>query len=116
MNGVIPATTPSGSLVIVQSIPGATLDESPFKTFGKLIAYSITSTPLSILPLASAIVFPLSSKGENVIAEGKFSKLVLSEKQAKDWKLHLAAEKGIKLDTAKVVLNEADYYKKIKVK
>ena len=57
-----------------------------------------------------AIVFPLSSKGKNVIAEGQFSKLVLSEKQAKNWKIHLAAEKGIELDTAKVALDEADYY------
>jgi len=57
-----------------------------------------------------SIVFPLSSKGKNVIAEGKFSKLVLSEKQAKNWKVHLAAEKGIELDTANVILDENDYY------
>ena len=57
-----------------------------------------------------AIVFPLSSKGKNVIAEGQFSKLVLSEKQAKNWKIHLAAEKGIELDTAKIILDEDDYY------
>ena len=57
-----------------------------------------------------AIVFPLSSKGKNVIAEGQFSKLVLSEKKAKYWKVHLAAEKGIELDTAKIILDEDDYY------
>ena len=57
-----------------------------------------------------AIVFPLSSKGKNIIAEGQFSKLVLSEKKAKYWKVHLAAEKGIELDTAKVILVEDDYY------
>ena len=56
------------------------------------------------------IVFPLSSKGKNIIAEGEFSKLVLSEKQAKSWKAHLAAEKGIEIDTAQVVLEEDDYY------
>ena len=56
------------------------------------------------------IVFPLSSKGKNVIAEGQFSKLVLSEKQAKSWKAHLAAEKGIEIDTAQVVLEEDDYF------
>ena len=56
------------------------------------------------------IVFPLSSKGKNVVAEGQFSKLILSEKQARNWKVHLAAEKGIKLDTAKVILDEDDYY------
>ena len=57
-----------------------------------------------------AIVFPLSSKGKNIIAEGQFSKLVLSEKKAKNWKVHLAAEKGIELDTAKVILSDYDYY------
>ena len=57
-----------------------------------------------------AIVFPLSSKGKSVIAEGQFSKLVFSEKQARTWKVHLAAEKGIELDTAKVILGEDDYY------
>jgi len=57
-----------------------------------------------------AIVFPISSKGKNVIAEGQFSKLVLSEKQAIKWKVHLAAEKGIELDTAKVILDQDDYY------
>jgi len=57
-----------------------------------------------------AIVFPLSSKGKKIIAEGQFSKLVLSEKQAKNWKVHLAAEKGIDLDTAKIILDEDDYY------
>ena len=60
LKGVMPATTPSGSCVIVQLIPGPTSDDSPFNTFGKLVAYSITSTPRSILPLASAIVLPLS--------------------------------------------------------
>ena len=56
------------------------------------------------------IVFPLSSKGRNVTAEGQFSKLVLSEKQAKSWKAHLAAEKGMEIDTAKVVLKPDDYF------
>tara|TARA_Y100001970_G_scaffold281837_1_gene393432 strand:+ start:408 stop:905 length:498 start_codon:yes stop_codon:yes gene_type:complete len=57
-----------------------------------------------------AIVFPLSSEGKNVIAEGQFSKLVLSKSQAKNWKAHLAAEKGVALDTSKIILNENDYY------
>ena len=57
-----------------------------------------------------AIVFPLSSKGKSIIAEGQFSKLALSEKQAKNWKVHLAAEKGIELDTAIIILDENDYY------
>ena len=56
------------------------------------------------------IVFPLSSKGRKVVAEGQFSVLTLDEKQAKNWKKHLAAEKGIKIDTASIVLTDSDYF------
>ena len=56
------------------------------------------------------IVFPLSSKGRKVVAEGQFSVLTLNEKQAKNWKKHLAAEKGIKIDTASIVLTDSDFF------
>ena len=56
------------------------------------------------------IVFPLSSKGRMVVAEGQFSVLTLNKKQAKNWKKHLAAEKGIDIDTASIVLTGDDYF------
>jgi len=56
------------------------------------------------------IVFPLSSKGRKVVAEGQFSVLTLNKKQAKNWKRHLAAEKGIDIDTASIVLTDSDYF------
>ena len=56
------------------------------------------------------IVFPLSAKGRNITAKGIFTKLELSKKQAKNWKHHLALEKGINLDTSKIVLTSSDYY------
>ena len=56
------------------------------------------------------IVFPLSAKGKNIIAEGMFTKLELSEKQAKNWKHHLALEKGIELDTSSIILSASDFY------
>ena len=56
------------------------------------------------------IVFPLSSKGRKVVAEGQFSVLKLNEKQAKNWKKHLAAEKGIKINTASILLTDSDYF------
>jgi len=56
------------------------------------------------------IVFPLSSKGKNVIAEGIFTKIELSEKQAKNWKHHLALEQGIELDTSNIILSDNDFY------
>ena len=39
-----------------------------------------------------------------------FTKLELSKKQAKNWKYHLALEKGIELDTSKIVLTSSDFY------
>ena len=56
------------------------------------------------------IVFPLSSKGRKVVAEGQFSVLSLNTNQAKNWKKHLAAEKGIDIDTANIVLTDNDYF------
>ena len=56
------------------------------------------------------IVFPLSAKGRNITAKGVFTKLELSKKQAISWKHHLALEKGIDLDTSKIVLTSSDYY------
>ena len=56
------------------------------------------------------IVFPLSAKGRNIEAEGQFSILTLNKQQAKNWKKHLAAEKGIELDTSEIILSQDDYF------
>ena len=51
------------------------------------------------------IIFPLSALRNKIIAEGDFIKLELSEKQAKNWKHHLALEQGTELDTSDIVLS-----------
>ena len=56
------------------------------------------------------IVFPLSAKGRNIEAEGQFSILTLNKQQAKNWKKHLAAEKGIEIDTSEIILSQNDYF------
>ena len=56
------------------------------------------------------IVFPLSAKGRNIEAEGQFSILTLNKQQAKNWKKHLAAEKGIEIDTSEITLSQDDYF------
>ena len=56
------------------------------------------------------IVFPLSAKGRNIEAEGQFSILTLNKQQAKNWKKHLAAEKGIEIDTSEIILSQKDYF------
>ena len=71
--------------------------------------YNSTSS-IRIKVTDGEIVFPLSAKGKNIIAKGMFTKLELSEKQAKNWKHHLALEKGIELDTSKIVLSKSDFY------
>ena len=69
-----------------------------------------TGSSIRIKVTDGEIVFPLSAKGKNVIAEGILTKLEFNEKQAIDWKVHLAKEKGINLDPNNVVLSDEDYY------
>ena len=56
------------------------------------------------------IVFPLSAKERQVIVKGIFTKLQLSKKQAVNWKIHLAEEKGITLNPDSVILQPKDLY------
>ena len=56
------------------------------------------------------IVFPLSAKGRSIEAEGQFSILTLNKQQAKNWKKHLAVEKGIEIDTSEIILSQNDYF------
>ena len=56
------------------------------------------------------IVFPLSSKGKQADIQGVFTKLEFSENQARKWKMHLAEEKGIKLNLDEIVLNPSDLF------
>ena len=56
------------------------------------------------------IVFPLSARGRKIEAEGLFSILTLNKQQAKNWKKHLAAEKGIEIDTSEIILSQNDYF------
>ena len=58
--------------------------------------------------LVIPIVFPLSSVGNKVFVEGEFSKLIFSEDQAKQWKIHLAEEKGQILDPDSVIIKDSD--------
>ena len=44
------------------------------------------------------IVFPLSAKGKFVEVQGQFTKLNFTKEQAIMWKIHLAEEKGVKLN------------------
>ena len=56
------------------------------------------------------IVFPLSAKGKNIVAEGLFSILELNKEQALKWKKHLAEEKGQSLNSSEIILNPNDFF------
>ena len=56
------------------------------------------------------IVYPLSSKGHRADIQGVFTKLEFSEEQARRWKMHLAEEKGIKLNLEEIILNPSDLF------
>jgi len=44
------------------------------------------------------IEFPITAKGHNVVAEGVFTKVELTEDQAREYAIHLAEEQGRKFD------------------
>ena len=54
------------------------------------------------------IVFPITAKGKNVVAEGKFEKLSLTDEQALRFKKHEAEEKGEEFDEKNYKLTEKD--------
>jgi hypothetical protein len=55
-------------------------------------------------------VFPLSAVGAEMIVEGILRKRMFSQKQAMDWKVHLAQEKGEVLNLQSVRITPEDMY------
>ena len=54
------------------------------------------------------IGFPLSTKETSVTVEGELTKLVFNEDQARNWKVHLAQEKGLNIDPNKIAVSPPD--------
>lgn len=54
------------------------------------------------------IIFPQDSKEKKVIVNGVFTKIEFTEDQAIKWKMHLAEEKGLKLEESDVTLDSSD--------
>ena len=54
------------------------------------------------------IIFPQDSKEKKVIVNGIFSKIEFTQDQAINWKIHLAEEKGIKLNKSDISLEPSD--------
>ena len=103
-------SSPDEKLGMNLLVTGIITDVCPMRGCWLQIKDDNSNSTIRIKVTDGEIVFPLTAKGKNIIAEGKFVKLELSEKQAKNWKHHLALEKGIELDTSKVVLSSSDYF------
>ncbi len=67
-----------------------------------------TDSHIRIKVTDGQIVFPLSAKGKYVDVQGKFTKLNFTEEQAIKWKIHLAAEQGVKLNYEDVEITAED--------
>ena len=102
--------SPSDKLGKDVSINGQITDVCPMRGCWLQVKDINSNEEIRVKVTDGEIVFPLSAIGKNVIVEGEFSKLELSKSQAINWKIHLAEEKGIELDTSKIVLTENDYF------
>ena len=56
------------------------------------------------------IIFPLSAIGSQIIVEGILRKRLFSQDQARNWKVHLAQEKGDVLNPKNIKLEAKDMY------
>ena len=56
------------------------------------------------------IIFPLSAIGSQIIVEGILRKRLFSQDQARNWKVHLAQEKGEVLNPENIKLAAKDMY------
>ena len=56
------------------------------------------------------IIFPLSALGRIINVKGIFNKILFTEEQAINWKVHLAEEKGIPIKPEMVIINEEDLF------
>ena len=91
-------------------VSGSIIEVCPMRGCWVQIQDDTSQETIRVKVTDGEIVFPLSAVGNKIIAEGDFIKLELSEKQAKNWKHHLAFEQGTELDTSDIVLSAKDYY------
>ena len=90
--------TVSGEITEVCPMRGCWIDIKDFDT----------ESHIRIKVTDGKIVFPLSAKGKHVDVQGKFTKIEFTEEQARNWKIHLAQEKGIILKPEDVEITPED--------
>ena len=91
-------------------ISGEILEVCPMRGCWIKISDKSSDYNLRVKVTDGEIVFPLSSKGKHADIQGVFTKLEFSEEQAKKWKMHLAAEKGVQLNLDEVTIDPSDLF------
>ena len=87
---------------------GKIVDVCPMKGCWIEIKDSDSGQIIRVKVQDDVIIFPEDSRGKKVIVNGVFTKIEFTEDQAIKWKIHLAEEKGLKLEESDVTLDSSD--------
>ena len=87
---------------------GKIVDVCPMKGCWIEIKDSDSDQIIRVKVQDDVIIFPQDSKEKKVIVNGVFTKIEFTEDQAIKWKIHLAEEKGLKLEESDVTLDSSD--------
>ena len=87
---------------------GKIVDVCPLKGCWIEIKDSDSGQIIRVKVQDDVIIFPEDSKEKKVIVNGVFTKIEFTENQAIKWKIHLAEEKGLKLEESDVTLDSSD--------
>ena len=87
---------------------GKIVDVCPLKGCWIEIKDSHSGQIIRVKVQDDVIIFPEDSKEKKVIVNGVFTKIEFTEDQAIKWKIHLAEEKGLKLEESDVTLDSSD--------
>ena len=87
---------------------GKIVDVCPMKGCWIEIKDSDSDQIIRVKVQDDVIIFPEDSKEKKVIVNGVFTKIEFTEDQAIKWKIHLAEEKGLKLEESDVTLDSSD--------
>ena len=87
---------------------GKIVDVCPMKGCWIEIKDSDSGQIIRVKVQDDVIIFPEDSKEKKVIVNGVFTKIDFTEDQAIKWKIHLAEEKGLKLEESDVTLDSSD--------
>ena len=87
---------------------GKIVDVCPMKGCWIEIKDSDSDQIIRVKVQDDVIIFPQDSKEKKVIVNGIFTKIEFTEDQAIKWKIHLAEEKGLKLEESDITLDSSD--------